>query len=89
MIRFKSVYEKISQALDDMPQDEIGLSEEVKEQVNLFYHLLFKSLPNEYLMNNLQLFCMHRLFMFLWFLRFVCNLGWVDSGANEKGKDTE
>lgn len=41
MIRFKSVYDKISQALDGMPNDEIGLSEEVKEQVNLFYYLVF------------------------------------------------
>lgn len=35
MIRFKSVYEKISQSLDGLPQDKLALSEEVKEQVNL------------------------------------------------------
>lgn len=35
MVRFHSVYEKVSQALDGMPYSEIGISEEVKEQVEL------------------------------------------------------
>ncbi|KAI8549054.1 hypothetical protein RHMOL_Rhmol07G0321500 [Rhododendron molle] len=35
MIRFHSVYEKLNQALDGMPYTEIGISEEVKEQVEL------------------------------------------------------
>ncbi|KAH7846805.1 hypothetical protein Vadar_018402 [Vaccinium darrowii] len=35
MIRFHSVYEKLNQALDGMPYAEIGISEEVKEQVEL------------------------------------------------------
>lgn len=36
MIRFHSVYEKLNQALDGMPYAEIGISEEVKEQVCIF-----------------------------------------------------
>lgn len=40
MVRFRSVYEKISQALDGMPHDELGISEEVKEQVSS-YPLLY------------------------------------------------
>ncbi|CAL5349514.1 hypothetical protein CsSME_00036431 [Camellia sinensis var. sinensis] len=35
MIRFHSVYEKLNQALEGMPYTEIGISEEVKEQVEL------------------------------------------------------
>ncbi|KAK3038844.1 hypothetical protein RJ639_028566 [Escallonia herrerae] len=35
MVRFHSVYEKVSQALDGMPYDELGISDEVKEQVEL------------------------------------------------------
>ncbi|XP_052202282.1 U-box domain-containing protein 15 [Diospyros lotus] len=35
MVRFRSVYEKLSQAFDGMPYNEIGISEEVKEQVEL------------------------------------------------------
>lgn len=33
MLRFHAVYDKISKALDDLPYDEIGISDEVKEQV--------------------------------------------------------
>lgn len=51
MIRFHSVYEKISQALDGMPYAEVGISEEVKEQVGGFLpdcsdsrHLVFVEL---------------------------------------------
>ncbi|XP_074358875.1 U-box domain-containing protein 15 isoform X2 [Apium graveolens] len=35
MIRFKSVYQKICQALDGLPQDKLALSEQVKKQVKL------------------------------------------------------
>ncbi|OMO92020.1 Armadillo [Corchorus olitorius] len=35
MCRFHAVYDKLNQALDDMPYDELGISVEVKEQVEL------------------------------------------------------
>ncbi|KDP42027.1 hypothetical protein JCGZ_03090 [Jatropha curcas] len=35
MGRFHAVYDKLNQALDDMPYDDFGMSEEVKEQVEL------------------------------------------------------
>ncbi|GLT70634.1 hypothetical protein SLA2020_426990 [Shorea laevis] len=35
MSRFHSVYDKFNQALEDMPYDELGISVEVKEQVEL------------------------------------------------------
>ncbi|XP_022762255.1 U-box domain-containing protein 15-like [Durio zibethinus] len=35
MCRFHAVYDKLNQALDDMPYDELGVSVEVKEQVEL------------------------------------------------------
>uniref|UniRef100_A0A5B7AI49 RING-type E3 ubiquitin transferase n=1 Tax=Davidia involucrata TaxID=16924 RepID=A0A5B7AI49_DAVIN len=34
-VRFHSVYDKLSQALDGMPYDELGISDEVKEQTEL------------------------------------------------------
>lgn len=33
-VRFHSVYDKISQALKGMPYDELGISDEEKEQVD-------------------------------------------------------
>lgn len=33
MVRFHSVYEKINQAVEEMPYDELGISDEEKEQV--------------------------------------------------------
>jgi len=33
MIKFQKVYEKLSQAFDGVPCDELGISDEVKEQV--------------------------------------------------------
>ncbi|GKV48327.1 hypothetical protein SLEP1_g55151 [Rubroshorea leprosula] len=36
MIRFHSVYEKLSHSLDSLPCAELGISDEVKEQVELF-----------------------------------------------------
>lgn len=33
MITFRKVYEKLSQAFDGVPFDELGISDEVKEQV--------------------------------------------------------
>lgn len=33
MGRFHAVYDKLNQALDEMPYDELGISDEVKEQV--------------------------------------------------------
>lgn len=33
MIRFHAVYEKLSQALGGIPFDDLGISDEVKEQV--------------------------------------------------------
>ncbi|PIA46801.1 hypothetical protein AQUCO_01500384v1 [Aquilegia coerulea] len=35
MERFHSVYDKLNQALDDMPYDELGIADEVKEQIEL------------------------------------------------------
>ncbi|KAM7521313.1 hypothetical protein LguiB_020275 [Lonicera macranthoides] len=35
MVRFHSVYEKMNSALEGMPYDQLGISEEVKEQVEL------------------------------------------------------
>lgn len=34
MGRFHSVYERLSQALEGMPYDELGISDEEKEQVH-------------------------------------------------------
>lgn len=34
MGRFHAIYEKLLQVLDGMPYDEIGISDEVKEQVS-------------------------------------------------------
>lgn len=34
--RFHSVYEKLSQTLDGMPYEELGISDEEKEQVSFF-----------------------------------------------------
>jgi hypothetical protein len=40
MIKFQKVYEKLSQAFDGVPCDELGISDEVKEQVFLnFYYI--------------------------------------------------
>lgn len=36
MGKFDAVYDKLSQALDDMPYVELGISIEVKEQVSSF-----------------------------------------------------
>ncbi|XP_022895384.1 U-box domain-containing protein 15-like [Olea europaea var. sylvestris] len=35
MVRFHSVYEKINQAVEEMPYDELGISDEEKEQIEL------------------------------------------------------
>ena len=43
MSSFHAVYEKLNQALDDLPYDEIGISVEVKEQVSLLLLLVFFS----------------------------------------------
>jgi hypothetical protein len=42
MIRFSAVQEKLIQALDGLPSDELGVSDEVKEQVLLFSFLIFE-----------------------------------------------
>lgn len=34
MIRFQNVYDKLSQAFNGVPCDELGISDEVKEQVH-------------------------------------------------------
>lgn len=34
MARFHGVYDKLKEALDGMPYDELGVSEELKEQVD-------------------------------------------------------
>jgi len=36
MVTFQKVYEKLSQAFDGVPCDELGISDEVKEQVGPF-----------------------------------------------------
>lgn len=36
MIKFQKVYEKLSQAFDGVPCEELGISDEVKEQVCFF-----------------------------------------------------
>jgi len=35
MSRFHAVYDKLNEALDDMPYDELGVSVEVQDQVSL------------------------------------------------------
>ena len=52
MAQFHGVYDKMNQALDDFPFDELGISVEVKEQVCFFLvrsdHLQFSVLdPNK------------------------------------------
>lgn len=37
--RFHSVYDKLNQALDDVPFEALGISVEVKEQVNFLFLL--------------------------------------------------
>lgn len=37
MITFQRVYDKLSQAFDGVPCDELGVSDEVKEQVGPFH----------------------------------------------------
>ncbi|XP_057435698.1 U-box domain-containing protein 15 [Lotus japonicus] len=37
MIRFQNVYEKLSQAFDGVPADELGISDEVQEQLELMH----------------------------------------------------
>lgn len=39
MCRFHGVYDKLYQALDDVPYEELGISVEVKEQVICFLFL--------------------------------------------------
>lgn len=56
MIRFHSVYEKLNQALDGMPYTDIGISEEVKEQVCLFPPLLVFS-GSKFCMNDIEKHC--------------------------------
>lgn len=41
--RFHGVYDKINQALNQMPYDNLGISEEVKEQVIVFFLLPFSA----------------------------------------------
>jgi hypothetical protein len=43
MSRFHAVYDKLNQALEGMPYDELGISVEVKEQVNssIFFFFFF------------------------------------------------
>lgn len=36
MSRFHAVYDKLDEALDEVPYDELGISDEVKEQVIKF-----------------------------------------------------
>ena len=36
-VRFHAVYDKLNQALDDLPYNDLGISDEVKEQVNFFF----------------------------------------------------
>jgi hypothetical protein len=47
MSRFHAVYDKLNQALEGMPYDELGISVEVKEQVNsstcFFFFFLVRS----------------------------------------------
>lgn len=48
MGRFCGVYDKLNQALDEMPYDELGISVEVKEQVFFRFHTLLFLLWNSY-----------------------------------------
>lgn len=41
MIRFQGVYDKMSQAFDGVPCEELGISDEVKEQVCFFLQVPF------------------------------------------------
>ncbi|PPS16410.1 hypothetical protein GOBAR_AA04231 [Gossypium barbadense] len=49
--RFHGVYDKLNQALDGMPYDELGVSVEVKEQVNFHPFLLFLFLSTQNLLS--------------------------------------
>lgn len=40
LARFRAVYEKMNLALDGMPYSEIGISDEVKEQVMYVHHVI-------------------------------------------------
>jgi len=55
MIRFYAVHEKLIQALDGLPRDELGVSDEVREQVLFFSFLIFEGLRRT-LQNLLSLF---------------------------------
>lgn len=50
MRRFHSVYEKLSHALDGMPYEELGISDEEKEQVRSFKDQFYES--QYYLLKN-------------------------------------
>lgn len=55
MIRFYAVHEKLIQALDGLPSDELGVSDEVKEQVLFFLFLIFEGVAffnMNYVSNN-------------------------------------
>lgn len=41
MSRFHAVYDKLNRALDEMPYEQLGISEEVKEQVMLPFSFSF------------------------------------------------
>lgn len=41
MIKFQKVYEKLSQAFDGVPCDELGISDEVKEQVFVIHFVFY------------------------------------------------
>ncbi|OMO52154.1 Armadillo [Corchorus capsularis] len=43
MIKFHAVYEKLSLILEELPFDELGISEEVKEQVELMQSQLYRA----------------------------------------------
>ncbi|KAJ0010752.1 hypothetical protein Pint_34107 [Pistacia integerrima] len=73
MCRFHAVYDKLYQALDDVPYEELGISVEVKEQVICFLFLIsfkvnkfflhcfgvFSKLMNESsLFSHVQLYCL-------------------------------
>lgn len=59
MSRFHAVYDKLYEALDDVPYDELGISDEVKEQVINFSLSFIKAsyicCPNLFLVGSAAL----------------------------------
>lgn len=70
MGRFYTVHEKMSQVLEEVPVDELGISDEIKEQVNIFI-LLFANLlhsDTSFYIYHMHLYFKHLLVQCLFWL---------------------